>query len=69
MVFPSAVYEATHDDWTVRQILVHLNLFSGVRRLNDEIIIFHARQSIVLTSEEIISFYGRRPENCFRRQG
>jgi len=60
--FLSAVSEATHDEWTVCQILVHLGLFSGIRRLNDEIITFHARQNIVLTSEEITSFYGRRPD-------
>ena len=59
--FPSAVSKATHDEWTVRQILVHLGPFSGIRRLNNEIITFHARQNIVLTSEEITSFYGRRP--------
>jgi len=60
--FLSAVSEATHDKWTVRQILVHLGLFSGIRRLNDEIITFHAQQNIVLISEEITSFYGRRPD-------
>jgi len=41
--FPSAVSETTHEEWTVRQILVHLGLFSRIRRLNDEIITFHAR--------------------------
>jgi len=62
--FPSAVSEtaATHDEWTFRQILVHLGLFSGVRRLNEEIVTFHARQNIILTSEEITCFYGRRPD-------
>ena len=45
--FPSAVSEATYDEWTVRQILVHLGLFSGIRRLNDEIVTFHARQNMV----------------------
>jgi len=60
--FLPAVNEATHDEWTVHQILVHLGLFSGIRRLNDDIIPFHARQNIFLTSEEIISFYGRRPD-------
>ena len=59
--FPSAVSEVTHDEWTVRQILVHLGLFFGIRRINEEIVTFHARQNIVLTSEEITSFYGRRP--------
>jgi len=28
--FPSAVSEATRDEWTVRQILVHLGLFSEI---------------------------------------
>jgi len=45
----------------VRQILVHLGLFSGIRRLNEEIVTFHAQQNI-LTSEEITSSYGRRPD-------
>jgi len=35
--------------------------FSGIRRPNDEIITFHAWQNIILSSEEITSFYGRRP--------
>jgi len=52
----SAVSEATHDEWTVRQILVHLGLFFGIRRINEEIVTFHARQNIVLTSEEITTF-------------
>jgi len=62
--FPSAVSEATHDEWTVRQILVHLadGLFFRIRPLNEDIITFHARQNIALTSEEITSFYGRRPD-------
>jgi len=60
--FPSAVSEATHDEWTVRQILAHLGLFSGIRRLNDEIAAFHARQNIILTLEEITTFYDRRPD-------
>jgi len=60
--FPSAVSEATHDKWTVRQNVVHLGLFSGIRRLNKDIIIFHTRQNIAMTSEEITSFYGRRPD-------
>jgi len=45
-----------------RQILVHLGLFSGIRRLHNEIIKFHARQNIVVTLEETTSFYGRRPD-------
>ena len=60
--FPSAVSEATHDKWTVRQILVHLGLFSGIRRLIEDVTTFHARQNIVLTSQEITSFYSRRPD-------
>jgi len=60
MVLIVSFSEATHDEWTVCQILVHLGLISGIRRLNDEIITFHARQNIVLTSEEITYFYGRR---------
>ena len=60
--FPSAISEATHDEWTVRQIFVHLGLFSGIRRLIEDVITFHARQNISLTSEDITSFYGRRPD-------
>jgi len=59
--FPSAVSGATHDEWTVRQILVHLGLFSGIRRLDEDIITFHARQNITLTSEEITSFTAGDP--------
>jgi len=55
--FLSAVSEATHDEWAVRQILVHLDLFSGIRNLIDDVFTFHARQNIVLTSHEITSFY------------
>jgi len=60
--FPSAVSEATHNEWTVRQILVHLGLFSGIRQLIEDVTTFHARQNIVLTSQEITSFYSRRPD-------
>jgi len=60
--FPSAVSEATHDEWTARQILVNLGLFSGIRRLSAEVATFHARQNITLTLEEITFFYGRRPD-------
>jgi len=59
---PSAVSEATHDEWTVRQILVHLGLFSGIKSLIADVTEFHARQDIVLTDEEITSFYNRRPD-------
>jgi len=41
--FPSGVSEATHDEWTVRQIFVHLGLFSGIRRLIEDVITFYAR--------------------------
>ena len=54
--FPSAVSEATHDEWTVRQILIHLGLFSGISHR------FHARQNIVFTSQETTSFNSRRPD-------
>jgi len=58
---PSGFSEATHDEWTVRQILVHLGLFSGIKSLRADVTEFHARQGIVLTDEEITSFYSRRP--------
>jgi len=60
--FPSAVSEATHDEWTVRQILVHLGLSSGIKRLRADVTKFHTRQDIVLTFQEITSFYSRRPD-------
>jgi len=60
--FPSAVSETTHDEWTVRQILVHLGLFSGIKRLRADVTEFHARQDIVLTDLEITSFYSRKPD-------
>ena len=60
--FPSAVSEATLDEWTVYRILVHLGLFSGIRRLREDVTAFHARQDIVLTSQEITSFYSRKPD-------
>ena len=62
LYFPSAVSEATHDEWTVRQILVHLGLFSGIKRLRADVTEFHARQDLVLTFQEITSFYSRRPD-------
>ena len=58
---PSAVSEATHDEWTVRQILVHPGLFSRIRRLIDDVTEFHTWQNIVLTSQETI-LYSRRPD-------
>ena len=60
--FPSAVSEATHDEWTVRQILVHLDLFSDSKSLRADVTDFHARQGIVPTDEEITSFYSLRPD-------
>jgi len=54
--FPSAVSEVTHDKWTVRQILVQLGLSSGIRRLVENVITFHARQNFFLTSQAIPSF-------------
>jgi len=43
LYFLSAVSEATHDVWTVRQILVHLGLFSRIKRLRADVTKFHAR--------------------------
>ena len=60
--FPSAVGEATHDKWTVRQILVQLGLFSEIKSLRVDVTEFHARQGIVLTDVEITSFYSLRPD-------
>ena len=61
MVLPVAVSDATHDEWTVRQILVHLGLFSDIKSLRADVTDFHARQGIVLTDVEITSFYSLRP--------
>ena len=55
LYFPSAVSEATHDEWTVRQILVHLGLFAGIKRLRADVTEFYAQQDIVLTFQEITS--------------
>jgi len=60
--FLSAVSEATHDEWTVRQILVHLGLFSEIKSLRADVTEFHARKGIVLTDVEITSFYSLRPD-------
>ena len=60
--FPSAVSEATHDEWTVRQILVHLGLFSEIKSLRADVTEFHARQGIVLIDVDITSFYSLRPD-------
>ena len=54
--------EATHDEWTVRQILVQLGLFSDIRSLRADFTDFHARQGIVLTDAEITSLYSLRPD-------
>ena len=50
--FPSTVSEATHDEWTVCQILVHLGLFSDIKSLSADVTESHARQGIVLTDVE-----------------
>jgi len=60
--FPSAISLDTLDEWTVRQILVHPGLFSGIKRLRADVTEFNARQDIVLTFQEITSFYSRRPD-------
>ena len=60
--FPSAVIEATHMEWIVRQILVHLGLFSTLRRLTEEIVQFHENLNISLTDKEITTFQSRRPD-------
>jgi len=60
--FPSAVSEATHDEWTVRQILVHLGLFSEIKSLRADVTEFNVRQGIVLTDVEITFFYSLRPD-------
>jgi len=59
---PSAVSEATHNEGTVRQILVHLGLFSGIVWLEEEVATFHVRRSIFLTATEITIFQGGRPD-------
>jgi len=60
--FSSAGSEAIHTEWTVRQTIVHLGLFSRIRRLNEEVAIFHEQQNIFLTAAEITTFQGRRPD-------
>ena len=60
--FPSAVSETTHIEWTVRQILVHLDLFTGLRRFNEEIADFYAKVNITLTEDEITKFLSKRPD-------
>jgi len=45
LYFPSAVSEATHDEWTVHQILVHLSLFAGIKRLRADVTEFHAQHT------------------------
>jgi len=54
--FPSAT------EWTVRQIPVHLGLFSTSKRLRADIIEFHENQGIFLTVEEATSFFSLRPD-------
>jgi len=55
----SAVSEAIHAEWTVYQVLVHLGLFSGIGRLEEEVATFHARQNMLLTAAEITAFQAR----------
>jgi len=56
--FPSAVSEASHIKWTVRQILVHLYLFPTPRILYEEIAEFHAlKLGILLSKAEILTFF------------
>jgi len=43
---------------------VHLGLFSDVKSLRADVTDFHARQGIVLTDEEITSFYSLRPDGA-----
>ena len=59
--FSSAVGEAINTEWTVRQAIVQLGLFSGIRRLNEEVAIFYEQQNIYLTAAEISTFQGWRP--------
>jgi len=61
--FPSAVSEASHIEWTVRQILVHLDLFPTPRILYKEIAKFHTLHlCIILPKAEIITFFACRPD-------
>ena len=47
---------------TVRQILVHLGLFSTIKRLRSDIIEFPENQGTFLTEEEVTSFFSLRPD-------
>ena len=68
--FPSAVSEETHIEWTVRQILVHLGLFTGLPRFTVEITDFYARMNITLTKDEITDFLSKRPDGvAFNARG
>ena len=61
--FPSAVSEASHIEWTVRQILVHLDLFSTPRTLYQEIAQFNAfKLSTTLSKAGILTFFACRPD-------
>ena len=41
---------------------MYLGLFSDIKSLRADVTDFHARQGIVLTDEEITSFYSLRPD-------
>jgi len=56
--FPSAVSETTHTKWIVRKIIVHIGVFSTIRRLEEEVAIFHEQENIFLTAAEITTFRG-----------
>jgi len=65
--FPSDVNEASHIEshikWTVRQIVVHFDLFSTPRTLHEEIVEFHAlKLGIKLSKAEILTFWACRPD-------
>jgi len=63
--FPSAVSKASHTEWTVRQILVHLDLFFTPRRLYaaSEIAEFQAlKLDTILSEAEITTLFACRPD-------
>ena len=46
---------------TLSGMIVHLGLFSGIRLLEEEVTIFLAQQTIILTASEITTSQGLRP--------
>ena len=63
--FPSAVSKASHTEWTVRQILVHLDLFFTPRRLYaaSEIAEFQVlKLDTILSEAEITTLFACRPD-------